>query len=107
MRQRFVEAVRGLALTGAAGAVMSVLVLAVAASPSDQREAAGVFPPWWSAARALDAAARAGAVLAVGAAPFIVIVRDPTGRASQRLRAAGALFSLDPHGLAACGAKEA
>ena len=86
---------------------MSVAVIAAAESPVDPHDAAGVFPPWWPQARALEAAARAGAVLAVGAAPFIVIVRDPAGRAPQRLRAAGALFSLDPHGLAACGATEA
>lgn len=107
MPRRFAETARSLALAGAAGLASSVLVFAVAAAPADPREAAGVFPPWWSTAQALDAAARAGAVLAVGAVPFIVIVRDPAGQAPARLRAAGALFSLDAHGLAACGATEA
>jgi hypothetical protein len=100
------ETARGLAMTAAVGLAMSGVVIAVGAAPSDPREAAGVFPPWWPPARSLDAAAQAGAVLAVGAAPFIVIVRDPGGRAPARLRAAGALLSLDAHGLAACGAKE-
>jgi hypothetical protein len=91
----------------AAIAGLSALVLAVAAAPRDPQVAAGVFPPWWPQAEALGAAARAGAVLGVGAVPFIVIVRDPGGRAPARLRAAGALFSLDARGLAGCRAKEA
>jgi hypothetical protein len=95
-----------LAVTTAAALARSCLVLAVGAAPADPREAAGVFPPWWSGARALAAASRAGDVLAVGAAPFIVIVRDPAGRAAARLQAAGALFQLDARGLAACGAKD-
>jgi hypothetical protein len=90
------------ATAAAAVAATSVVVVAAAAAPADSRDAAGVFPPWWSQAEALSAASRAGAVLAVGAAPFIVIVRDPAGRAPARLRAAGALFQLDATGLAGC-----
>ena len=95
-----------IAVVVAAALAISVVVLAAAASPADPHEAAGVFPPWWSGSEALSAASRAGAVLAVGAAPFVIIVRDPGGRAAARLRAAGALFWLDADGLAGCGAKE-
>lgn len=72
------------------------------ARPLDPHEAAGVFPPWWSREASLVAATEAGAVLAVGTLPFIVIVRTPAPDAPARLRAAGALFSIHPEGVAPC-----
>lgn len=93
-------------MAAAAAAAMSVAVLVAATAPADGHEAAGVFPPWWAEPRILDAAARAGAVLAVGALPFIIRVRDPAGHAPARLQAAGALFSIDPQGLLACSQTE-
>jgi hypothetical protein len=107
MSESFADSRPSLLAAAAAASAMSALVLSVAAAPTDPHEAAGVFPPWWSEAAALAAAARAGAVLGVGAVPFIVIVRDPGGHAPARLRAAGALVSLDARGLAGCRAKEA
>ncbi|HQT54722.1 MAG: hypothetical protein Q8N10_12495 [Phenylobacterium sp.] len=48
------------------------------------------------------AASDAGAVLAVGTLPFIIIVRTPGADAATRLRAAGALFSIHPGPVAPC-----
>lgn len=107
MREGFIDARPSPVAAVAAAVAMSAGVLFVAAAPADPHEAAGVFPPWWNEAATLSAAGRAGAVVGVGALPFIVVVRDPTGRAPSRLRAAGALFSLDARGLAGCHPKEA
>lgn len=74
------------------------------ARPLDPSEAAGVFPPWWSREASLVAASDAGAVLAVGALPFIVIIRSAQADAPARLRAAGALFSIDPGRVGPCAA---
>jgi hypothetical protein len=106
MGETFCESRRGLAVAAAAAVAMSAVVLAAATAPADGREAAGVFPPWWGESRILDAAAQAGAVLAVGALPFIVRVSDPAGHAPARLHAAGALFAIDPQGLLACSQSE-
>ena len=84
------------AMAGVAAATL------LGARPLDPREAAGVFPPWWGREAALVAASDAGSVLAVGALPFIVIVRSDQGDASVRLRKAGALFSIDPGRVAPC-----
>lgn len=80
----------GLAIAGLAGA------LALSAAPDDAASAAGVFPPWWGQARSLAAAQTAGAVLGVGAAPFVVIAASSTPNLPARLRAAGAWLVLDP-----------
>ena len=71
--------------------------------PADAREAAGVFPFWWSEARAISAAANAGQIVAVGAAPFVVIARTDTPNVAQALRAQGAWLVIDPGLAAACG----
>jgi hypothetical protein len=54
-----------------------------------------VFPPWWTASRAMAAAASAGDILGVGGLPFVVIVhRDSTGVA-RGASSVGALFVVD------------
>ncbi len=63
-----------------------------------------VFPPWWNAARAFQAAAGAGPVLRLGPARFVALVHPDGKRARTRLRRAGAWLLLDPRGLAGCGA---
>lgn len=84
--------------------LVSVLALpAIAAAPLDPHYAAGVFPPWWSQASVLEAASSAGALQSVGAVPFVVVIRAEGGDAAQRLRKAGALFSIDPRQALACG----
>jgi hypothetical protein len=97
------------ALLAAAPAIaMSVLALSISmaaeAGPRDSIQAAGVFPPWWSQAGILAAASRAGDITAVGAAPFVVVVRSSKGPAGPRLRAAGAFLSLNAGLAGLCGA---
>lgn len=90
-------------LPAAAIAVVSTAIVPVlAARPLDASTAAGVFPPWWSEREIIAAASRAGAILATGSLPFVVIVRVDGTDAAERLGAAGALFSLDPNGAAIC-----
>ena len=85
-----------IAVAGVAAATL------LGARPLDPHEAAGVFPPWWGREAVLVAASDAGAVLAVGSLPFIVVVRSAQGDAPARLRRAGALFSIDPGRVAPC-----
>jgi len=73
------------------------------AGPRDAAQAAGVFPPWWSQAGVLAAAGEAGQVTAMGALPFIVVIRSSEGAAGPRLRAAGALLTLKPGLAGSCG----
>lgn len=82
------------------------MIPVLAARPLDASLAAGVFPPWWSQAEILTAAAGAGAILATGTLPFVVIVRSAGGDAAKRLSDQGALFSLDPNGAAMCARTE-
>lgn len=97
------DAVLGSVVAGlVALASLSVLVVA-GSSPLDRREAAGVFPPWWSSAQVFEASARAGSVRSLGGVPFIVVVHDPSGQAPERLQRAGALFSVSPQGGLICG----
>jgi hypothetical protein len=90
----------GLACVLALGS--AIVLVATGSRASDGREAAGVFPPWWPAARVISAAAAAGDVRDLGAVPFIVTVRDPGGRAVERLRQSGALFAVAPAGSSTC-----
>lgn len=87
----------------AAMAVIGVPVLSGQPPASDI--AAGVFPPWWSPAQALSAAAEAGYVQGVGAFPFIVIVKSDDGDLEQRLSSAGSLLTLNPFGVMGCIAR--
>lgn len=94
----------GGSLFGLAVALTSAAVLAVAGSgASDGRQAAGVFPPWWDSSAVFSAASQAGSVRSLGTLPFIVVVRAPEGRVRERLRRAGALFTVAPPGSADCG----
>jgi hypothetical protein len=95
--------VRPWAPAAAVGLAVLSLSVAVEARPRDPRQAAAVFPPWWGSARTLDAAGRAGAVVAVGALPFIVTVRSAAGPIAPRLRAVGAWLDLDPALAGVCG----
>jgi hypothetical protein len=73
----------------------------IAARPSDAHAVAAVFPPWWAADRALGAAASAGRLAAVGAVPWVIVVRGD-GDVASHLRAAGALLLLDPRAALGC-----
>ncbi len=85
------------------GIAALLLSLTAEAGSRDSSLAAGVFPPWWSQAAALGAAGQAGQVTAVGALPFIVIIRSAHGPAAPRLRAAGAMLSLNAGLAGLCG----
>jgi hypothetical protein len=66
-----------------------------------QEPLALVFPPWWSAARAMLAAAPAGAIVRFGAWPGIVIIQPEPD--AEPPAATGAWAVLDPRQLGGCG----
>jgi hypothetical protein len=69
-------------------------VAQVSAAPADPSRVAAVFPPWWSAARTVSAAASAGDIAGIGGAPFVVILHGDPQRLTDRARSAGALLIL-------------
>ena len=69
----------------------------------DTEVVAVVFPPWWSAQQALQAAASAKVdFVRTTAIPAILVVRSDERAGLTRLREAGAWFSIDPRAIAAC-----
>ncbi len=62
-----------------------------------------VFPPWWDATRAVEAAASGGTILRLGGTGFAVLVAPDGASGRQRLWRAGAWLLLDPGGFAGCG----
>lgn len=91
--RRLIE--RGLVAAGAACATL-VMTLSAVAAPADADRIAAVFPPWWSNARAAQAAAAAGDLAGAGALPSILIVSSRQPGLSARLRRAGAVAQLSP-----------
>jgi hypothetical protein len=70
---------------------------------TDTEVVAVVFPPWWSAEQALQAATSArAAFVRTTAIPAILVVRPDDHAGLSRLRDAGAWFSVDPRAVAAC-----
>src|SRR5262245_7026235 len=85
--------------------VASFLVVArVGLAPRDPAQGVGVvFAPWTQADAAFVRAVEAGGrFVRFGALPFIVVVTPETADYAARVRAAGALFLVDPQVLAAC-----
>ena len=69
----------------------------------DTEVVAVVFPPWWSAQQALEAAASANAAFVrTTAMPAILVVRPDDRAGVSRLHEAGAWFAIDPRAVAAC-----
>jgi len=69
----------------------------------DTEVVAVVFPPWWSAQQALQAAASANAAFVrTTAIPAILVVRPDDRAGVSRLHEAGAWFAIDPRAVAAC-----
>jgi len=95
-----VRAAPGLLATG--GAIAATLIVAIGAASPDSEFAAALFPPWWRANRAFEAAASAGAVVGVGLWPSILIVRGRTEDLSARLRAAGAVLVVQAGAFVPC-----
>jgi hypothetical protein len=88
-----------LALLALSMAMSTTLV----AAPRDPHLVAAIFPPWWPAERTLAAAGEAGAVLRLGAWPWIVVVASSGPDIAPVLHAAGALFLVDPTAAGTCG----
>lgn len=78
------------------------VVIVIGAAPRQADRAAAVFPPWWSEARVVAAAASAGDIASRGGAANIVLVRGDPATLRSRLRAAGALLLLDPQAAGFC-----
>jgi hypothetical protein len=69
----------------------------------DTEVVAVVFPPWWSAQQALQAAASANAAFVrTTAIPAVLVVRPDDRAGLTRLREAGAWLAIDPRAVAAC-----
>jgi len=75
------------------------IALKEAMSPLTSGPVAAVFPPWWDAAKAMASAGATGAVIRLGAFPFIVIVlaADRT-----QLKLNGAWLLLNPLAFGGC-----
>lgn len=69
----------------------------------DSEVVAVVFPPWWSAQQALQAAASANArFVRTTALPAVLVVRPDGPAGLTRLHEMGAWFAVDPQAVAAC-----
>ncbi len=71
-------------------------------APTDSTRLIALFPPWWSAERALAAAADVGAVSGVGPLGFAVAVTADQPGLTRALRDRGALWVLDGRPFPAC-----
>lgn len=84
------------AIAAVAACATLIMALSAAAAPRDASRIAAIFPPWWSAARAAQAAGSAGDIAGAGAYRSILIVSSHTPGLSERLRGAGAIALLSP-----------
>lgn len=82
----------------ALGAACATLIMAMSAvaAPAQADRVAVIFPPWWTNARIIDAAASAGDIAGAGAHPSILIVASHTPGLGGRLRKAGAVALFSP-----------
>jgi len=81
---------------------MGVAALSLQVRPGAEIVAVA-FPPWWSAERALLAAASAdAAIVRVTAVPSLLVVRPDQHDGLARLRKAGVWLAIDPQAVAAC-----
>lgn len=84
------------------GSIVATLLVVLCSSLPHSDKVAAVFPPWWSAARAFDAAAGAGRIVALGRLSSVLIVHGDPAQLAHRLREAGALLVLDSSLSAGC-----
>jgi hypothetical protein len=69
----------------------------------DTEVVAVIFPPWWSAQQAFQAAASANATFVrTTALPAVLVVRPDDRAGLTRLREAGAWLAIDPRAIASC-----
>lgn len=81
---------------------VAVAALSLQARP-DAEVVAVAFPPWWSAQRALLAAASANAAFVrMTAAPAVLVLRPDSHDGLKKLHEAGAWLTLDPQAIDAC-----
>jgi hypothetical protein len=78
------------------------LVVGAGLAPHGDGRVVAVFPPWWSQARALRAAASAGRVAGVGDMRNVVLLKGESAGLERRASAAGALLLLDPTAAVGC-----
>ncbi len=74
------------------------------ARPQDSGRLAAVFPPWWTAERALTAVSSIAPAAGFGDFPFIVAVSGAEPGLAQRLERAGAVLVLDGAAFTFCSA---
>jgi hypothetical protein len=80
----------------------ALLACAVRLAPGDSARVVAVFPPWWSQAEAIGAAAEVGAVAGVSKSGFAVGLISPHPGVAAALRAHGALFVADGRAFPSC-----
>jgi len=100
-RKSTIEA-RQIFITGLAILASLAPAAAISAAPTDPSRVAMVFPPWWSAARAFEAAASEGEILGEGGVPFVVIVHLDPSKAARGTRKVRALFMLGADSRSLC-----
>jgi hypothetical protein len=84
--------------------ISTFAVARVGLEPSDPSRGVGViFAPWIDADAALTRAVAAGGrIVRFGGLSFVVVVEPDSADYIRRVKAAGALFIVDPRILAAC-----
>ena len=85
-----------------AGCSTVTLLIVLGSSMPRSDKVAAVFPPWWSAAQAFEAAAGAGRIVALGQLRSVLIVHGDPVQLARNLRQAGALLVFDSSRSAGC-----
>ena len=87
---------------GLVGSLAATLLVVQSSALPRSDEVTAVFPPWWSATRAFEAAAGAGRIVALGHGASVLTVHGDPGRIAHDLRDAGALLVFDSSPSAGC-----
>jgi hypothetical protein len=90
-------------LPGAVCTLSLAAALALSLQPPVSGPVALLFPPWWTAMQSVVSAASVGAVVRLGAVPFIVVVRPDRAGPRGRIARSRAWLVLDPRALGGCG----
>lgn len=85
--------------------LVSLAAVGVAATGAghDSRLLAAVYPPWWEAARVIDAASSAGDIAAAGGWRNVIVLQSRSPGLAARLRQSGALWTMDARLARVCG----
>lgn len=103
MLPRWGRILEGTAIAGFA-LISTFAVARIGLEPSDPSRGVGViFAPWTDANATLTRAAAAGGrIVRFGGPSFVVVVEPESADYVLRVKAAGALFIVDPRIIAAC-----